>query len=265
MNWPHASISQAWRIRLLAFVTIAVTAVISFSSLRNLADRAGFHDLAWLFPVCLDAVAALGVELWLGNSLARRGARNLALGAIVLSTAGNIYDWGIRSKLWTSGLWLAPALGAVPPLGLAFLLLVLHWHSRSTPGPSPARHGSGTAETKSLQTSRGVQDHPAPKTKVDPAPAGVDLELVPSTGVDGLPTSVRSARTKRTRVPRRTRVAGTGTGTRVPDPELIETIRQIERDQGPLTRRGAMTQFRVGSKKATELLAAARNGQEMDQ
>lgn len=265
MKWPHASISQGWRIRLLAFVTIAVTAVISFSSLRNLADRAGFHDLAWLFPVCLDAVAALGVELWLSNSPARRGAMTLALGAIVLSTAGNIFDWGIRSKLWQPGLWLAPALGAIPPLGLAFLLLVLHRHSRSTPSPSETRHESGTTETKSLQTSRGVQDHPAPKTNVDPAPADVDLELVSSTGVDELPTPVRSSRTKRTRVPRRTKVAGSGTGTRVSDPELIETIRQMESAGTRLTRRDAMAEFHIGSKKATELITAARNGQEMGQ
>jgi hypothetical protein len=256
MKWPHITLSQTVRIRLLAFVTIAVTAVISFSSLRNLADRAGFHNLAWLFPVCLDAVAALGMDLWLSNSPARRGARTLALGAIVLSTAGNVFDWGIRSALWAVPVWLAPVLGAIPPIGLASLLLVLHQHGGSTRGPSPARHESGATETESLQHSRGFQDHPAPITPEATVPAGVDLQLAPSTPVDGSSTG-RSASAKTTRVPRRSR----GAGTRQVDLEMIETIRRMESEGTTFSRRGAMTQFRVGSKKATELLAAARNGQ----
>lgn len=262
MKWPHTAISQRWRIRLLASVTVAVTAVISFSSLRNLADRAGFHDLSWLFPVCLDAVAALGVELWLSNSTARSGARALALSAIVLSTAGNIFDWGIRARAeHVDPEWLAPALGAVPPVGLAFLLLVLHSHFRTTPGPSPARHESGATETESLQHSRGFEDQPAPTSPEAIEPAGVDLQLDLSTDVDELPTAPRSASAKPARVPRRSR----GAGTRQADLEMIETIRRMESDGTTWTRRGAMAKFHVGSKKASELIAAARNGEEADQ
>lgn len=46
---------------------------------------------------------------------------------------------------------------------------------------------------------------------------------------------------------------------------MIETIRRMESEGTTFSRRGAMTQFRIGSKKATELLAAARNGQGVDQ
>src|SRR6185436_12223151 len=150
MKWPHATLSQTARIRVLAFVTIAVTAVISFSSLRNLAERAGFHDLAWLFPACLDAVAALG--------------------AIALSTAGNIFDWSIRAKLdHIDPLWLAPALGAIPPIGLASLLLVLHRHSAKPVPPSvptSMRHEPSGTVTEPIPTSRDLQDQPAPTSPV---------------------------------------------------------------------------------------------------
>src|SRR6185436_5316696 len=170
MKWPHATLSQTARIRVLAFVTIAVTAVISFSSLRNLAERAGFHDLAWLFPVCLDAVAALGMDLWLSNSPARRSAAVMALGAIALSTAGNIFDWSIRAKLdHIDPLWLAPALGAIPPIGLASLLLVLHRHSAKPVPPSvptSMRHEPSGTVTEPIPTSRDLQDQPAPTSPV---------------------------------------------------------------------------------------------------
>jgi hypothetical protein len=261
MKWPHATLSQAVRIRLLAFVTIAVTAVISFSSLRNLADRAGFHDLAWLFPVCLDAVAALGVELWLSRSPARGQAATLALSAISLSTAGNVYDWGIRSQLWAVPDWLAPALGSIPPVGLAALLLVLHCHGRSTPGPVAPRHEPSATETGSLQTSRGLGDQSAPMTNVVPVPPPVDLQLAPSPGVENSSTAPRSASARSTRVPRK----ANGASAKQSDLEMIETIRQMEAAGTTFSRRGAMAQFGVGSAKATQLITAARNGQEQDQ
>lgn len=252
---------QLARIRLLAFATIAVTAVISFSSLRNLAERAGFGELSWLFPICLDAVAALGMDLWLSNSPARRGARALALSAIALSTAGNIGDWGIRSSVWLAPLWLAPALGAVPPLGLASLLMVLHRHGRGPAGPlgpPNERHDLGATVTESLQTSRGVRDHPAPITNASATGTGMDLQLALSPGVDDSSTGPVPAPQRK---PGTTRRGGSSAKTSRPDAELIGLIRDHERDHGPLSRRGAMSQYGIGSTKATELLTAARNGQ----
>lgn len=258
MNWPHTSISQVWRIRILASITIAVTAVISFSSLRNLADRAGWGDLSWLFPVCLDAVAALAVELWLSNSPARRGARLLALSAIVLSTVGNVFDWGIRSNLWPVPVWLAPALGAVPPVGLGFLLLVLHVHTRSTPSPSLARHEPGTTVTKPLRTFRGPEDHSAPIAHEGASATGMDLiadlKLDLSTDVSpAVDNSVPPAQ-------RKIRTASRSSAKRT-DEELVALIRDHEQKHGPMSRRLIMRTHRVGSEKASELQATARNGQ----
>lgn len=246
MNWPHVSIGQHVRIRVLAFTTIAVTAVISFSSLRNLAELAGFGQLGWLFPVCLDAVAALGMDLWLSDSPARRGARTLALAAIAMSTAGNIGDWGIRSKVWSAPIWLAPALGAIPPLGLASLLLVLHRHVGAKPGPRQVRHADTGPVTEPLRT---IVD-PVPEVQVDLGPV-----MYP------VPSDARPAPRTKPKAPRTTRVAGTRSRTGPDDDELIAIIRQLEQDQGQLDRRSTMSRFGVGSNRATRLLAAARNGQ----
>ncbi len=65
----------------MAVITIVDTGVISFVSTRNLAERFGFGPLLWLYPLCLDAVAAVGMDLWMSDSQAQRLAKWLALSA----------------------------------------------------------------------------------------------------------------------------------------------------------------------------------------
>jgi hypothetical protein len=131
------------RLRIFAAITITATAVISFDSIRHLAEYAHFGKLAWIFPLTLDAVAAFGMDLWVTRSPAWKQARALALAAIIGSLIGNVVDHWISSKD------LLPAvLGAVPPGMLAALLAVLH------------RHASGTASVRSGPDAavRVVQD-----------------------------------------------------------------------------------------------------------
>src|SRR5437870_8642525 len=111
----HLRVGQRVRLRIMAFITIVDTGIISYVSTRNLAERWGFGPLSWLYPLCLDAVAAVGMDLWMSNSPAKRPAACLSLFAVGLSLAANIADW----------LYIGPgaaALGAVPPLMLAALL-----------------------------------------------------------------------------------------------------------------------------------------------
>lgn len=125
-------LSPGPRLRLFAAVTIASAAVISFESLKHLAEYAGFGHFSFLFPLTLDAVAALGMDLWVTRSAAWKQARALALAAIFGSLVGNIADHWI-----SQGTILPAVLGAVPPAMLAALLAVLH------------RHGAGTAAHRS--------------------------------------------------------------------------------------------------------------------
>jgi hypothetical protein len=111
------------RLRVLAFITVAATATISFTSVQHLAASAGFGWLAWLFPLVVDAVAAFGMDVWMRRSGAQRSAGALALSAIGLSLAANVADHYLAT-----GLVLAALLGAIPPIMLAWLLLTLHRH-----------------------------------------------------------------------------------------------------------------------------------------
>jgi hypothetical protein len=117
------------RLRVLALITVAGTAWISFSSSQDLAVRAGFGVRAWAFPVCLDAVAAFAVDTWMRRSSAQRAAGSLALTAIGLSLASNVAD-----HFLITGTALAALLGGIPPIMLAWLLLVLHKHGAPAKG-----------------------------------------------------------------------------------------------------------------------------------
>jgi hypothetical protein len=122
------------RLRALALVTVAGTAWISFSSSQDLAIRGGFGIRSWAFPICLDAVAAFAVDVWMRRTAAQRPAAALALTAIGLSLASNVADHYL-----VAGTALAALLGGIPPAMLAWLLLVLHKHGqpRAATAPEP--------------------------------------------------------------------------------------------------------------------------------
>lgn len=111
------------RLRLGAFIVVACTGAISFMSSRDLAWMAHFGWLSWLFPVCLDAVAAVALDIWMRRSGAQRISGWLGMTAIMLSTASNAADHYL-----STGLVLAAVLGVVPPAMLAWMLLALHKH-----------------------------------------------------------------------------------------------------------------------------------------
>lgn len=234
-NLVHNVFNQNGRLRLFAFVTLVAAAVISFSSLQDLALYAGFAGKSWLLPLCVDAVAALGMEVWLSGSPAWKAGRNLAMVAILGSLAGNGGDWWFKSASF-----LSAGLGLVPPAALAAVLLVLHRHWRKvelaaaalaeqaqTPAPTPA--------PRPAQTARPAATHATPRTVTKPQPSA---------------RQDRPAPAPRTKAGDETKVA-----------QLVE----YATEHGDLpTRRDAQAYLRerngvgVGTDKATALLALAR-------
>ena len=166
--------TQNARLRLFAFITLAAAAIISFTSLRDLGVYAGFGERAWLLPMCVDAVAALGMEVWLSGSPAWKAGRNLAMTAIGGSLAGNGGDWWLKSASYQSA-----GLGLVPPAALAAVLIVLHRHwnrtghvvirkAASSPTPAadrPAVTATQKTVTKSQPATRRVPESPAAPVK----------------------------------------------------------------------------------------------------
>lgn len=140
----------------MAVITIADAGVISYVSTRNLAERFGFGSLSWLYPLCLDAVAAVGMDLWMSDSRAQRPAKWLALSAVSLSLAANVADWMF------TGIGAA-VLGAVPPVMLAALLLTMHRHATSAPP-------LGRTEPVPVPVPIATQHQPQPGPPAGPVP-----------------------------------------------------------------------------------------------
>lgn len=147
----------------------AAAAASSYAALQDLAVRTGWWiQLSWLLPLTIDAYAMTAVRVWLGKSTrndhARAWAKANAIGAIVLSVAGNAVDHAIAARVIPAGWPLIVAVSAVPPIVLG--LLVHMAHLRTLP-PAPLADGSTPAAAEG-------QEHPpvgdAPLPPVPPKP-----------------------------------------------------------------------------------------------
>jgi hypothetical protein len=256
------------RLRLFATLPVASAAVISFESVRHLAEIAGFGPLSWLFPLTLDAAVAFGTDLWIrrDRSAAMNQARALALVGIVLSLAANVADHWISTRSV-----LAAVLGAIPPAILAAMLSVLHRHAlgESETGPAPVptvvpetvgpvRPRNGANRGWFGRTRSGWSDHEMP---IGPTYNPADRPQIPRL----VSTPDRPARTapKRTAAATRTirpRTAGNTTTSPVPeDSQIVEWIRS-ESKTGSVTKRSVITRWSVGSGRALRLMKEASDG-----
>jgi hypothetical protein len=247
------------RLRIFAAITIASAAVISFESLKHLAEYAGFGHFAWLFPATLDAVAAFGMDLWVTRSPAWKQARALALAAIGGSLVGNIADHWI-----SQGTILPAVLGAVPPGMLAALLAVLHRHASGTAVRQEAE-ATGTATAvrsavrdaiwSSLPQSRPVRTIGFTGTGPTTYMVPVRLwSLDPAAGLHGpeVGPMIRDRQTVQ-RKPRPVRSGGPA------DDVLVKSIRDTQRATGVWpSKRVVMDAHPVGSGRALRLLALAK-------
>jgi hypothetical protein len=128
----------------LLLVVAAAAAVLSFAALRDLALLCGFTPgLGWLLPVVVDAGAAAGSLVWLGNqagSGARRFARALALGLLTLSVGANALGHGLAAYHRAPAWWVVVGVSAIAPavLGAVVHLAVLVGRPGPVLPPEPA-------------------------------------------------------------------------------------------------------------------------------
>lgn len=118
-------ITKTNRLHIGGFITVACTATLSFTSTQHLAAMAGFGWTSWLFPIGIDAVAAVAMDIWMRRvAKSWQWAAVLACLAIAESLAANVADHWL-----TTHTILAAILGSIPPLMLAGLLIVIHRHA----------------------------------------------------------------------------------------------------------------------------------------
>ncbi len=180
---------DGWTYAGILAVAVAA-AVLSFDSLTGLAHlagvtgRVGGFRLSWLLPIAVDAYAVTATRVWLrtaGTARTAAYARRNAVGAIVLSVAGNATFHGLTAAgvatLATTG-WgwlLVVAVSAVPPVMLG---LVAHLHAlvsgdhRTTETTRPvsetaamsASGGTASAETRAAHSNVGTE-RPASRSR----------------------------------------------------------------------------------------------------
>lgn len=127
---------------LLGAVALAA-AVLSFAALRDLAILCGFGPkLAWLLPVVVDAGAAGGSLVWLGDhapTQARRFAQRLALTLLGLSISANALGHVLAQAGGPAPAWaVAVASGAAPAVLAALIHLgVLCGRTEDSAAPKP--------------------------------------------------------------------------------------------------------------------------------
>ncbi|HEY2101451.1 MAG TPA: DUF2637 domain-containing protein [Pseudonocardia sp.] len=162
------------RLRIGALIVVACAAAISFMSSRDLAVMAHFGWLSWLFPVCLDAVAAVALDIWIRRTAAQRIAGWLGMTAITLSTASNAADHYL-----STGMVLAAVLGVVPPAMLAWLLLVLHKHATPVPVTHPVSVPGGLVHAPGPDPAAVPVPVPQDQIIAEYQPVPVPREMVP--------------------------------------------------------------------------------------
>lgn len=122
MSWRTRGGHDAWTLLGIGVVAISA-AVLSFASLQDLAERAGYtRELAALLPVAIDAQAVVATRAWLATATpraARRYARTLALTAVGLSVVGNAGQHAMQAAGTATPWQVVVLIAAVPPIALA--------------------------------------------------------------------------------------------------------------------------------------------------
>jgi Protein of unknown function (DUF2637) len=158
-----------WLGSLLLLLVCVAAVVASFSTLASLATVAGWSGRAsWLLPVCLDALGMVACRSWLSANdpePARRFAKRIVLGTVVLSIIGNAAGHLAMTHHLSQGILLVVLVGAVPPAGLAVGIHLAVLRGRTTPVPdaAPVR-----IEKPKPVPADATKPKTAPKTKPSP-------------------------------------------------------------------------------------------------
>jgi len=212
---------------------IAVSAVSagfsSFAGLRGLAAATGWGAMAPLFALCIDAYALTAIRIWPAGpataSAARRFAKRNAIGAILLSLAGNAI-WHLIAAGLLAVTWpVVVAVGGVPPviLGTVTHLAVLRRQVEQPPAGPPSTKDVLRTPPASATKAAG---RPSPRP---PAAAPVRRGPTTATGEELL-AAAREADARYRR----------------------------EHDGRPITRDALRQSLHIGGQRATELLRTLR-------
>lgn len=233
-----ASWLRRWFRRALGLTIGAVAAIWSFDTLTNLALHLGFGELSWMFPLTIDAVAALGMDYWMTRSPAWRFGRVMAFVAIGVSIVGNVADWILRDSAWYAALF-----GVIPPAALAAVLGIMHrnaageaellaWLAAEREWLAGRQEAQQAEEDRrargreARQARKRVETHPR-----ETGPRNV-TELSPKPDLRQLPSS---------------------------DEERLQLLVAQARETGTMpTKREVQAALRVGSGKALELTRTVR-------
>jgi hypothetical protein len=199
----------------------------SFSTLAELAAASGWKSGDWLLPTSIDALGAMSCWVWLTpiySPAARSFARRTTFTVILVSVIGNGVGHVVSSGMLPAGVLLIVLVGAVPPSSLA---AVIHLLVLVTAVPVP--------------DAAPVPAAPAPaKKKAAPKPTPK-------------PSPVKS---------------GPESGAEVDD-VLMQRARHADRDHQaknggrPISRDALKDELKIGTGKATDLLAALKKEREV--
>jgi hypothetical protein len=140
---------------LLLAVVAGAAAVLSFSALRQLGELCGFAPaLAPLLPVTIDAGAAAGCLVWLGQlgaGAARGYARALTLALLMVSVTGNAVAHWLTAEHRVPSWVLVVAVSAVAP---GVLGAVVHLGALLHRGPGESNDPGEDEDAAQAATAR---------------------------------------------------------------------------------------------------------------
>lgn len=211
MAWRTKGGHDVWTLLGMSVVALAA-AVLSFASLQDLAQRAGYsRELAALLPIAIDAQAVVATRAWLAATTptpGRRYARTLALSAVGLSVVGNAGQHAMAAIALVTPWWVVVAIASVPPIALAataHLAALLAGGSRPDPSIEPvapvvdpveSTHDTPphvAAELRESRPTRRASSRAVPGRSVEALRAEFDAAIEgESTQID--PTSAESIR-----------------------------------------------------------------------
>lgn len=191
MSWHTKGGHDTWTLLGIGVVAVAA-AVLSFASLQQLGQRAGYGpELAALLPVAIDAQAVVATRAWLATSTpaaARRYARALALASVGLSVIGNAGQHAMAAAETVTPWWVVVLISAVPPVALAATA-----HLAALLATRPVEPTASTLRVEESATTV----HPAPaESSPDPADP---IEATDSTAELRESTPTRRKRSRSTR------------------------------------------------------------------
>ncbi|WP_242890883.1 hypothetical protein [Actinomadura litoris] len=164
----------------------------SFTTLRHLGGYTGWGRLDWLLPATLDTFVITTTRVWQSkrtrSAKVRRFAACNAIGAIVLSLAGNAVYHAIKSGAWAPGryLWLLVVLvSSIPPIAIGLIshLAVLRSRDGEFAAAEQARRPD-PAPTRPDLAARPLAGAPDSSASRGPDPTGSDSAKAESASPD---------------------------------------------------------------------------------